>query len=203
MAHELRTPLSGVRAEAELAMRDPSDQSAVGAALERIVAATDRMATVIQTLLATARGQNGSTRLTCEAAVPVGEVVAAMRPAADAHGVRIAVHMDHGTAVAADSGMVAQAFQPLLDNAISHAASAVDVAVEPGPGAVVVAVEDDGRGFDVAEPEGLFAPGRSSTGGAGLGLPLARRLARAMGGDVVAVARPAGGARFELRLPRG
>jgi signal transduction histidine kinase len=47
----------------------------------------------------------------------------------------------------------------------------------------------------------VFAPGVSSSGGAGLGLPLARRLARSCGGDVVAA--PGDGGTFELRLPGG
>ncbi|HKP90569.1 MAG TPA: ATP-binding protein, partial [Thermoleophilaceae bacterium] len=63
---------------------------------------------------------------------------------------------------------------------------------------VVVSVHDDGPGLDGRDPASIFMPGVSSGGGAGLGLPLARRLARGCGGDVVA----AGGA-FELRLPGG
>ena len=64
----------------------------------------------------------------------------------------------------------------------------------------MIAVEDDGAGFANDGHEAIFEPGVSSRGGAGLGLPLARRLARSCGGEVVAVQRP-GGARFELRLP--
>jgi two-component system OmpR family sensor kinase len=67
-------------------------------------------------------------------------------------------------------------------------------------GRVTIAVEDDGGGFPDDDHEALFEPGASTRGGAGLGLPLARRLARSCGGDVVAVGSEAG-ARFELRLP--
>jgi signal transduction histidine kinase len=65
---------------------------------------------------------------------------------------------------------------------------------------VVVAVSDDGPGIPADRAEAVFSPGVSHTGGAGLGLPLARRLARAAEGDVVAVPA-AHGARVELRLP--
>jgi signal transduction histidine kinase len=65
---------------------------------------------------------------------------------------------------------------------------------------VIAAVGDDGPGLDADAVERIFEPGVSETGGAGLGLPLARRLARACGGDVAARADAAGG-RFELRLP--
>jgi two-component system, OmpR family, sensor kinase len=63
----------------------------------------------------------------------------------------------------------------------------------------VIAVTDDGAGIAADDIERIFEPGVSDTGGAGLGLPLARRLARAAGGDVVAV--PQMGGRVELRLP--
>jgi len=68
------------------------------------------------------------------------------------------------------------------------------------PGATLVSVSNDGEEIPLDDAERIFAPGVSGTGGAGLGLPLARRLARAAGGDVTADA-PA--PRFELRLPAG
>jgi two-component system, OmpR family, sensor kinase len=64
----------------------------------------------------------------------------------------------------------------------------------------VFVVRDDGPGVDPAVREHLFEPGTSSGGGAGLGLPLARRLARSCGGEVEEVPAPSG-ARFELRMP--
>jgi len=63
---------------------------------------------------------------------------------------------------------------------------------------VSIVVADDGAGFPAGDVERLFAPGVSEAGGAGLGLPLARRLARAAGGDVT-VAPGAG--RVTLTLP--
>jgi signal transduction histidine kinase len=201
MAHELRTPLSGVRAETELMLRrrDLAPELALG--LEQILASTDRMAGVIETLLASERAGASEAHTACDAAVPVREVVRAMRPAAEAHGIRVRTHgADVPQRVLADPDMLAQAFQPLLDNAIRHARDAVDVRLHADGADLVVAVDDDGAGIDGADPEALFAPGHSTTGGAGLGLPLARRLARSLGGDVLAL--PAAAGRFELRLPR-
>jgi signal transduction histidine kinase len=95
--------------------------------------------------------------------------------------------------------MVAQALYPLLENGVRHAASRVDVTLAPDADRVVFAVADDGPGL----PDGdVFEPGVSTSGGAGLGLPLARRLARSCGGDVAAV-RSGRGARVELWLPGG
>ncbi len=65
-------------------------------------------------------------------------------------------------------------------------------------------VRDDGGGIEPGEVERIFGPGVSSAASGGLGLPLARRLARSCGGDVTAVATAgaaAGGGRVLLHLP--
>jgi signal transduction histidine kinase len=171
------------------------------AALEQVLAGTDRMAAVIQTLLASERATVARGTDSCDPGDAIGDVITAMRPAASAHGIEIAVHrVDSSASVLADRNHIAQAVAPLLDNAIRHAARRVEVRVEPDPQGVVIALEDDGPGIGDADPESLFAAGRSTTGGAGLGLPLARRLARSLGGEVTTAPRAAG-ARFELRLP--
>ncbi|HTE60123.1 MAG TPA: ATP-binding protein, partial [Solirubrobacteraceae bacterium] len=78
----------------------------------------------------------------------------------------------------------------------------VDVRVEDRGTSAVVSVIDDGAGLAEPELERAFEPGHRAAGspGAGLGLPLARRLARSAGGDVAA--EPGPGGRFLLRLPR-
>lgn len=199
MAHELRTPLSGVRAEAELALRTPGLPVAARQSLESVLAACDRMASSIETLLMSARAPHA--RGSSDPAVAIGDVVAALRPAAAAAGVEITVRpAERVLRVGADHEQVAQALAPLLDNAISHATSAVVVSSADAGGQVTIAVQDDGAGLASDEREAVFQPGRSTSGGAGLGLALARRLARSCGGDVVAAASEQG-ARFELRLP--
>jgi two-component system heavy metal sensor histidine kinase CusS len=83
---------------------------------------------------------------------------------------------------------------PLIDNALRYARSSVVVTVLPGP---VIEVGDDGPGVLPGLREAAFAPGGRLTPedghpGAGLGLSLVRRLARAAGGDVVLDSRPGG-----------
>jgi signal transduction histidine kinase len=116
--------------------------------------------------------------------------------------------------VSAETRLVEQTLAPLLDNAVRHARGVVAVRVERAGGEVLLHVEDDGAGFDPVDLERPFAPGASGAGGSGLGLPLARRLARSAGGEVTAVApetrapgqagggrsAPAGG-HVVLRLP--
>jgi len=122
--------------------------------------------------------------------------------------------------VAGDPDRLGQVVGNLLDNAVRHARSSVRVSVASrgvdDTAEVVVRVDDDGRGVDDADRERVFdrlvrldeARARGD-GGSGLGLPIARAIARAHGGDVVCLPRAAGGgadpglggARFELRLP--
>jgi signal transduction histidine kinase len=202
MAHELRTPLSGVRGEAELALRAPGLPDETREGLEQILRGTDRMEAVIETLLTAARRD---ARAGLEACDPVGAAEAAadaVRSTAGSAGVSVTIvpPAAGGGRAGADVDVLAQALQPLLDNAVRHARSEVTVSVEPRDEQIAFAVTDDGPGIDGADPEQLFQPGVSSEGGAGLGLPLARRLARACGGDVVAVTGASGG-RFELLVP--
>jgi signal transduction histidine kinase len=198
VAHEMRTPLSGVRAEAELALRRPDLDAATRESLEAILAASDRMAAAIDTLMLAARsaGTPGST----DPAAAMREVVGAYEPAAKAAGVELVLTPSSGSMrVGADHELLAQALAPLVANAIDYAHARVTLSSSARNGTVTLSVEDDGGGLDGAG-EDVFGAGYSTRGGAGLGLPLARRLARACGGDVLSV--PAtGGARFELRLP--
>jgi two-component system, OmpR family, sensor kinase len=198
MAHELRTPLSGVRGEAELALRAGRPEGELRAALEAVLAGTDRMATVIDTLLAAAR--SGATGSSSDAVAAARAVEVLVRPEADAHHRRVVVRAGaEPMRVGAGEDVVTGALHPLLENAVRHAAERVEISVARADGEVVIAVRDDGAGIAPGDAERIFEPGVSAAGGAGLGLPLARRLARSAGGDVVAVPQPGG--RVELRLP--
>jgi two-component system, OmpR family, sensor kinase len=200
MAHELRTPLSGMRGEAELALNvgGPAD---VRASLEQILRGTERMEAVIETLLAAARADARGAPGSADAAGAARLVVDALAPVAQSAGVEVGVTApEPAPTVGADEDLVAQALHPLLDNAVRHARRAVTVAISRERAEVVFCVQDDGRGIEDTSPESLFEPGASGAGGAGLGLALARRLARSCGGEVSAMASGDGG-RFLLRLP--
>jgi len=200
MAHELRTPLSGVRGEAELALRVPALAPEVRAALDRIMRGTERMERVIETLLTVARSDARTSRGSGDARAAVARALDALAPAAARAEVDLRFEQPaRAVPVGADEDAVAQALQPLVENAVRHATGRVAVTVARRDGQVEIVVQDDGPGVG-ADAEALFEPGASSVGGAGLGLPLARRLARACGGDVTAD-RGGRGGRFALRLP--
>ncbi len=96
-----------------------------------------------------------------------------------------------------------QALLPLVENARRHARSTVRLELSSDAGRVRLAVRDDGPGLDPRLSERAFEPGvrvdDEPNGGSGLGLPLARRLARSCGGDVVT--GPGPGGCFVLELP--
>jgi two-component system, OmpR family, sensor kinase len=200
MAHELRTPLSGVRGEAELALRGELP-SAAHSALERILRGTERMQTVIETLLIAARGQGRQANGSAAARQAAALALDSLQPLAESRGVKLRLDCAAGElCVGAEQDVVAQALHPLLENALRHAHANVSIGVCGEQGQVVFDVRDDGCGPQVSDAEKLFEPGVSSVGGAGLGLPLARRLARSCGGEVTVDLAAVGG-RFSLRLP--
>lgn len=105
----------------------------------------------------------------------------------------------------ADPALLPYALRNLVANAMRHARKQVWLSVAVRDDAVLLAVEDDGPGVPEGDRERIFAPlvhlGRG-TGGAGMGLPITRRIAQLHGGQVsVATGARAGGACFTLALP--
>jgi len=201
VAHELNTPLSGLRAEAELALRPSATRAELRDALHQVLRSTDRMAVVISTLLSAARGSAEHSPGSSDAAAALRVALDSVAKSAEARGVEVrARYPDHPPLVGSDRDIVAQALHPLLENAVRHAVRRVDVSLERRDGDAIFRVGDDGTGVDPAQSTRIFEPGGSTEGGAGLGLPLARRLARACTGDILLVDVDRG-ACFELRIP--
>lgn len=198
VAHELRTPLAAVRAEAELALSAPEDRGMTSEALAAIIAGCDRLGASIQTMLTAARsgsvqGDDQGCRLDQTLAALAGEF------ARDGVEVRVAP-VPAAWIAGAPAEVVRAAVAPLLDNALHHARSRVDIQVQRRGSSLLVVVEDNGRGIPEDGRGRLFEPGWTARrDGTGLGLPLARRLARSVGGDVEAM--PGDHGKFVLSLP--
>ena len=188
LAHQLRTPLTVIRTEAELAARtDLSPQARES--LDAIVATVERVETEIRTILATARAR-ASEPERCD-------VRSVVEPLLRSSAVPVEVVGDAEAGVPA--GMLATVLTPLLDNAGRHARSAVRVEIREGLH-VTVTVVDDGGGVGADVAERIFEPGWSGAQGTGLGLALARRVAAALGASVEVV--PGDHGRFVVTLPR-
>jgi signal transduction histidine kinase len=191
VAHELRTPLAGLRGRAELALaaRGPGVGEEREEALQAVVAGAERLGGIIDSLLAVARREldpaSGSVELTALAR-EVGDVKVS-GPVPPVEG---------------EPEIIRRALAPLVENARRHARSRVWLELSARDGRVRLAVRDDGPGLDPELGERAFDPGvrgGPDGEGAGLGLPLARRLARSCGGDVTADTGPGGC--FVLELP--
>ncbi|CAN5442011.1 HAMP domain-containing sensor histidine kinase [soil metagenome] len=200
VAHELRTPLTVIRSEAQLALLEPGADGVPTAALDAIVAATDRMTASIDTMLSLARSRSTHAD---EARCSVRDVLTQVRAHAPA-GADVEVcadGADEDLLLAAPLRVVAAAVVPVLDNAVRHAASRVRVHVTDDARRVLLHVEDDGDGVDAEHRDRIFEPGHSTEpDGSGLGLALSRRLAHSVGGEVVQ--RDGDHGHFVVTIPR-
>jgi signal transduction histidine kinase len=206
-AHELRTPIAGVQAVAEAALAPdmaPEDRERLHLLMLR---ESRRAGRLVDDLLVLARLDAGL-ELRRE---PVDLLELARTEAERAQLVapdqQVEVRGEPVT-VTGDASRLAQVLGNLLDNARRHAGpGAVTVTVSSGDRATLL-VTDDGPGVDPADRERIFDrlvrldEARGEDGGAGLGLAIARGIARVHGGDLRCVDPPAGrGAAFELWLP--
>ncbi len=192
VAHELRTPLAAIRGRVDLSLDPRGSTADHGAALRSVGAQAARMTTTVDTLLAVARAETDPEAGRVDLAVV----------ARDFEGVEI--RTQPGLAPAeGEAEIVRRALAPLVENARWYARSQIVIELTTSDGKSRATVRDDGPGLDPDLGDAAFEPGRRSadaaTGGAGLGLPLARRLARACGGEVSATAGPGGC--FTLELP--
>ena len=186
LAHELRTPLTSIKGSADLALLRGVEDPAVAQELEQISESAVAMAGVISTLLDISRdGAASAPHRTCRAAdVLADAAVATTGEVPD--GVVVEVRVDGSTAqIAVHREVAARAVQPLVHNALQHAASRVVLEAVDHADRVDLIVTDDGPGIDPERRDRIFDPGVSHReGGAGLGLGIARRVARSLGGDV-------------------
>ncbi|MEC5151731.1 HAMP domain-containing sensor histidine kinase [Cryobacterium sp. GrIS_2_6] len=201
LAHELRSPLTVIRAEAELAGLDPTLSPAQAERFGRIGASVDQLTEVIGTLLSVSRGQvNRDERAPVDAVLHAAVAAAAGAPADAAP--EIVVAPAPGLELGVPQAVALRALAPLLENAVRYGRTRVTVAAVAQGGSIRISVRDDGPGIGDLDPELLFTPGyrAAESPGAGLGLALARRVAVAAGGTVEAVPGDRHG-RFVLVLP--
>lgn len=202
VSHELRTPLARIVAEADLALRDVTLGAEQRGAIAAIRDDALRMNDAITALLASARQQAGGSA-TCDAVAVARDALAGARPPGS-NGIAADLEAPADMVlVPMEPEVLSRIIAPLAENAFGHARSRVTVGVSRSGSRVRVLVEDDGHGVPAGEAERIFEPGSRGSnargGGSGLGLPLARRLARAAGGDVRCL--PGSGGSFEITLP--
>ena len=198
-SHQLRTPLAGMRLRLEAALErtDVDPRPAIAASLVD----ADRLAAIIDEVLALARAGQGPPAGPVDLGTLVGELSSEWRARLDLHGRDLEVRVDPGAPEArASTAAVRQVLGVLVDNACTHGRGTVTVTVREATGAVAVDVADEGEGPGVqGETGAVFTPRADRRSGHGIGLPLARRLAEAEHGrlQLTRVAPPV----FTLLLP--
>jgi signal transduction histidine kinase len=205
LSHELRTPLARIVAETELLQRRERSPEERQEALGSIARSADQMSRILETLMAAARADAGLDQGRAHLASALERVAAEWMPLLAEREVALVVE-DTNLSAGVDTEVVERVLAPMLENARRMARSRVGLRSLARGGGVSVLVSDDGPGVATDAEAHLFEPGASNGdnghGGAGLGLPLARRLARAVGGDVVLESTPGrAGATFRVDLP--
>ena len=211
-AHQLRTPLAALRASVEY-MQRTRDAGNRPDAMQRVVETADRCVRVVNQLLALARvdvARAGSTELQDTDVVSIcEETVAASVDAALAARIDLGFETDAPRhVIRAEATLLREALRNLIDNAIRYtpAGGRVTASVEARGRMLRIAVTDNGPGIAVQDRERVFERfqrGEAAPGtGSGLGLPIARLCARALGGDLTYFDPPGGrGAGFAIDLP--
>ena len=216
MSYELRTPLTTIAGFAEMMSAgyagelSPSAQGYV----DGILQSTSRLSMLIDNVLDLTQGEAGTLPIDREA-VDLATVArdSASRACADAaaKGIDLAITLDPTLGeVQGDARRIGQAIDHLLENAVRYCAKGARILLH-GDGTADkarIVVSDDGPGIATKQQSTIFdatvRAGHARAGGkAGIGLPLARQLAQAHGGDLNLVSQPGQGTMVVIELPRG
>lgn len=216
VSHELRTPLNAIIGFTQLMSLD-REQTLVGAQrhrLDGVRKAGQALLTLVDDMLDLSRIEQGALTLRSES-LSLTELlrasIEAVQPLATARSVSLQLVVPAGARVQGDAAALEQVLVNLLSNAIKYnrAGGRVTVTLQqsndvaPMP---LLAIRDQGEGLRADQLAQLFQPfhrlgaERRRISGTGLGLVIARGLARAMGGDIDAVSEPGRGSCFNLRM---
>jgi heavy metal sensor kinase len=205
--HELRTPLSLLRTELELALRHGDSRDELRDALRASSEEVDRLAQLADDLLLIAGSDRGKLKLRLEpldAAELFDSVVNRFQWRAEEKGRSVAHDATAGVRIRGDRLRLEQALSNLVDNALRHGDGDVTLALAARDGSVELHVTDTGPGFPPAFLERAFerfARHRTGREGSGLGLAIVRAISEAHGGPAYAGNGPGGGADVWLSLP--
>jgi signal transduction histidine kinase len=220
-SHELKTPLTLIRADAEVLSRSLDDPEQAGdnrELIEDLLGETDRMSAVLSDLLLLARldaEKISVSREPFDLALVLSETSERFAARALSEGKNLEVEHSGKLPARGDAERTAQILAALLDNALRFTPpeGTITVEGEVTDKRIKATVTDTGAGIPPESLDRIFerfyradthSAARTrgpSGGGTGLGLAIARDLARAQGGELTAENVPGGGARFELTLP--
>ncbi len=205
-SHELRSPLATIISGLEVAEAHPELLDAE-LAVDTLLPEAQRMRALIEDLLMLARADERSLVMRKER-VPLGDLAEVEAARARRNAGRTIDTAISPVCLVGDQSAVARVIRNLVDNAVRHAKSRVDIRVESRDGNAVLSVSDDGPGIPAAERDRVFGrfvrldSDRSRTGGGtGLGLAIVAEVVTAHGGRVTIDDRCGGGTTVIVTLP--
>ncbi len=203
-SHDLRSPIAAARTQIEEALLFPDEVDWPRTA-RGVLQSLERLQAIVTDLLQLARLDAAAWKDV--ETVDLGALVT-IEVARSDRTKQIVPHLQEGVTVRGDRLRLVRLFTNLLDNAERHADSRVDVTVRRTEGEAVLEVQDDGAGIAEEHRDLVFqrfarleASKARDPGGTGLGLPIAREIARLHGGSLT-IEDSERGARFVLRLPK-
>lgn len=214
-SHELRTPVSLIRTEAELALRRSRGEAEYKESLRHILLEAERTTTLIEQLLALARADSGRETLHMQAVdlhQTLRGIVESWQQVAIIRDLQFSAKMDDEDAlVMGDATMLRRLIDILLDNAFQYTPSpgSVSLLLEQREDTVTIAVQDSGVGIAKEEQDKIFErfyrvdQARSrGRGGTGLGLAIAHWIVTQHHGSIRVESQPGRGATFRVELPK-
>lgn len=211
IAHDLRTPLTRLRADVEAALRQDNAEVHL-ATLERVLCGIQEMQNIINALLTLGQAEAGGMRVkkkTVNLSELLEEMLELYAPSAEERQLSLRGNIAPYILIEADRQLLARIFSNLLDNELKYvpAGGHVELTAFEKGARVSVTVEDDGPGIPEEMRGKIFErftrldPSRTISGGAGLGLSLVKAFANLLHGDVRATQSRLGGAAFIVSLP--
>ena len=215
-SHELRTPLTIIKGDLSLALARPRDANYFHRVLAEMDEEVDHMSRLVERLLSLARADaEGVTlhRQTVDLSVLLADLIEQTHPLAEAKGLTLTAQIAPNLMVSVDPDAVTQVVLNLLENALKYTPSLGRVRLSahrarPGNGEIRIAISDSGPGIPAEHLPHIFdrfyrvdRTRSRELGGAGLGLAIARELARAHGGDVTVHSVAGEGSTFTVHLP--
>lgn len=195
VSHDLRTPLTRMKLALELV--------GDGIAVDELKSDVADMEKMVQGYLEFARGEGSEAPIEVDLQAFLDEIVAAARR--DGKSISLTAPVEYRLLLRPNA--VKRCIDNLVSNACRHG-SHVWLTALPGRGAVDIMIDDDGPGIPAEQREAVFRPffrldpsRNVTTGGVGLGLTIARDVARGHGGDLTLETSPQGGLRARLHLP--
>lgn len=209
VAHDLRTPLARLRGTSEMALRDSTEEKS-REALADSIEESDRILTILNTLLDVTEAESGLMRLQREPTdlcQLVREVVELYEYVAEQKQTRVETNCPVSLVVSADKNRLRQVFANLLDNALKYTPDGGKVTIRGShsAGVALIEIQDNGPGIPAEEQpriwERLYRGDKSrSQRGLGLGLSLVKAVVEAHGGRVSVQSAPGEGATFRVEL---